>query len=58
MLVQVLKESIASDVEAVPWERVVKLIDMSAEQADAKKQDVQRMRKVFIQIKNNPIVAK
>mmetsp|Transcript_24835 Transcript_24835/g.22550 ORF Transcript_24835/g.22550 Transcript_24835/m.22550 type:complete len:154 (+) Transcript_24835:40-501(+) len=54
---QVLLESIQSEEEVGnAWERVTKLIDISAE-ADTKKSDVSRMKKLLIQLKNEPIKA-
>lgn len=37
------------------WDRVSKLIDSSAEAVDSKGSDVSRMRKLFIQLKNEPL---
>ena len=52
---QVLLETLESESDAAnSWERVMKLIDASAE-ADGDKIDVSRMRKLFIQLKNEPI---
>ena len=54
---QVLLENIESEVDANNnWERVTKLID-AGESADAAKADVTRMRKLFIQLKNEPITT-
>lgn len=50
---QVLQEQLESDVETQPWERVTKLID--AGEGDTKGSDVSRMRKLFIQLKNEPL---
>jgi hypothetical protein len=50
-------ETLESDVDANNnWERVSKLID-AVESADAAKADVARMRKLFIQLKAEPIEA-
>jgi hypothetical protein len=55
---QVLLESLESEVEGGnAWERVTKLIDISAEAVEAKKSDVSRMRKLFIQLKNEPLLS-
>ena len=52
---QVLLEAIESDADgANVWERVTKLIDQTTE-AEAGKADVARMRKLFIQLKNEPL---
>ena len=52
---QVLLETIESDADgANVWERVTKLIDQTAE-VEAGKADVVRMRKLFIQLKNEPL---
>ena len=54
---QVLLESLESEVEGGnAWDRVTKLIDISADATtDSKKSDVSRMRKLFIQLKNEPL---
>jgi Tfp pilus assembly protein FimV len=53
---QVLLESLESEVEGGnAWERVTKLIDLSADALDKKSSDVSRMRKLFIQLKNEPL---
>lgn len=52
---QVLLESFESDADGGnTWERITKMIDMSAD-ADNKKSDVGRMKKIFIQLKNEPL---
>jgi hypothetical protein len=52
---QVLLEGIESDADGNNvWERVTKLIDQSAE-PETGKADVTRMRKLFIQLKNEPL---
>jgi uncharacterized protein (UPF0548 family) len=49
----VVVEGLAADIEgAAPWERVMKLIDTNTEASDAKA-DVSRMKKLFIQLKND-----
>jgi hypothetical protein len=50
-------ETIESDLASTNiWDRVTKLIDAaSGESADSEKADVNRMRKLFIQLKNEPI---
>jgi hypothetical protein len=54
---QVLVETLESEAEVLKtWERVTKLIDASSDVADASKgSDVSRMRKLFIQLKNEPL---
>ena len=55
---QVFLETIESDIDGVnTWERVTKLIDASMEAGttDTSKADVTRMRKLFIQLKNDPL---
>ena len=53
---QVLLETLESEVEAAnTWDRVTKLIDASAEVGESDKADVARMRKLFIQLKNEPL---
>jgi hypothetical protein len=52
----VLLETLESEVEMLKtWDRVAKLIDASVESADHKGSDVARMRKLFIQLKNEPL---
>lgn len=49
-------EQIEADLEAEnPWARVIKLVDLQAEHSD-KNLDVSRMRQLFIQLKNEPVV--
>lgn len=49
----VVMEGLASDIEgAAPWDRVMKLIDANTDASDAKA-DVSRMKKLFIQLKND-----
>lgn len=51
----VLKEQLASEAENLKtWERVSKLID-NGEAVDNKGSDTARMRKLFIQLKNEPL---
>ena len=53
---QLLMEQIEADLEAEnPWARVIKLVDLQAEHSD-KNLDVSRMRQLFIQLKNEPVV--
>jgi hypothetical protein len=52
---QVLLETIESEADAGTWDRVTKLIDASAESVETGKSDVTRMRKLFIQLKNEPL---
>jgi hypothetical protein len=54
---QVLLEQQESDLDAGNvWDRVTKLIEASVDQPDdANKADVSRMRKLFIQLKNEPL---
>lgn len=52
---QVLQEQLVSESENLKtWERVSKLID-AGEVADNKGSDTSRMRKLFIQLKNEPL---
>mmetsp|Transcript_42809 Transcript_42809/g.87496 ORF Transcript_42809/g.87496 Transcript_42809/m.87496 type:complete len:165 (+) Transcript_42809:75-569(+) len=52
---QVLQEALESEVEnSKTWERVSKLID-AGESADGKGSDTSRMRKLFIQLKSEPL---
>ena len=52
---QVLLEALESEVEVLKtWERVTKLID-NTDPIDAKGSDVSRMRKLFIQLKSEPL---
>ena len=52
---QVKVEQLTSEAEALKtWDRVSKLID-AGEGSDAKGSDVSRMRKLFIQLKNEPL---
>ena len=51
----VVIESLVSEVDAFKlWDRVSKLVDLS-ENPDKKGQDTSRMRKLFIQLKNEPL---
>ena len=54
---QVLLEQLESEIDiGNVWDRVSKLIDAGAEySADSGKADVTRMRKLFIQLKNEPL---
>lgn len=53
---QVLLEKVEYELESGnSWERVTKLIDNEAEEDD--KSDTSRMRKLFIQLKNEPLEA-
>lgn len=56
---QVLLEQQESDLDAGNvWDRVTKLIETSVDQPDdPNKADVSRMRKLFIQLKNEPLEA-
>ena len=52
---QVLLEKVEYELESGnTWERVTKLIDNDAD-ADSDKSDTGRMRKLFIQLKNEPL---
>ena len=52
---QVLVESFQSEGQiGSVWDRVTKLIDVNAETIDSKKSDVARLKKLFIQLKNEP----
>ncbi len=54
---QVLLENIEYELESGnTWERVGKLIDNDTD-ADSSKSDTSRMRKLFIQLKNEPLEA-
>jgi len=49
----VVLEGLASDIDGTtPWDRVMKLIDANTEASDARA-DVSRMKKLFIQLKND-----
>jgi hypothetical protein len=54
---QVLLEQLESDLDAGNvWDRVTKLIETSVDTPDdPSKSDVSRMRKLFIQLKNEPL---
>jgi hypothetical protein len=54
---QVFLETIESDIDGVnTWERVTKLIDAAMDNStESSKADITRMRKLFIQLKNEPI---
>lgn len=53
---QVLLETLESEIDGgSTWDRVIKLIDASAEAGEAGKVDVTRMKKLFIQLKNEPL---
>jgi len=54
---QVLLEQLESEIDVGnTWDRVSKLIDAGADfSAEAEKSDVSRMRKLFIQLKNEPL---
>ena len=53
---QVLVETLESQAEVLKtWDRVTKLIDASADVVDKELSDVSRMRKLFIQLKNEPL---
>lgn len=53
---QVLLESFESEVEgAKPWERVTKLIDLNLDVTETNKSDISRLKKLLIQLKNEPI---
>eukprot|EP01041_Mallomonas_annulata_P007958 gene7958-16291_t len=56
---QVLLEQLESEIDiGNVWDRVTKLIDSGAEySADSDNADVTRMRKLFIQLKNEPLEA-
>jgi hypothetical protein len=45
----------ADEQSANYWDRVTKLIDAGGDSADPTKSDVGRMRKLFIQLKNEPM---
>ncbi|CAM9534315.1 unnamed protein product [Chrysoparadoxa australica] len=55
---QVFLEQLEADLESEnPWERIVSLVDTQADQTEPF-QDTQRMRTVFIQLKNDPIISR
>ena len=56
---QVFLETLESDIDGVnTWDRVTKLIEASQDSvANDEKTDTSRMRKLFIQLKNEPISA-
>ena len=55
---QVLLETLESEADpaANTWERITKLIPSDADTLDTKKQDVKKMRSLFIQLKTDPLV--
>jgi hypothetical protein len=57
---QSILEALETEVDASNiWERVTKLVDVSQEvPAESTKADTTRMRKLFIQLKNEPLSAK
>jgi Clathrin light chain len=55
---QILLESLESEVDAAnTWDRVAKLIDVANDTTIPNNADVTRMRKLFIQLKNEPLEA-
>ena len=55
---QVLLEQQESDLDAGNvWDRVTKLIETGVDADELEKADVSRMRKLFIQLKNEPLEA-
>merc|ERR1719502_355478 len=56
---QVFLETLESDIDGVnTWDRVTKLVEASQDAvANDEKADTSRMRKLFIQLKNEPISA-
>lgn len=56
---QVFLETVSSDLDGPnTWERVTKLIDANMDAtSESGKADVTRMRKLFIQLKNEPLEA-
>lgn len=54
---QVFLESLESEADGSnTWERVTKLVDTkTGESADTSKADVTRMKKIFIQLKSDPL---
>jgi hypothetical protein len=52
---QVFLEQQESELEGNTWDRVTKLIETSADDNEMDKSDVSRMRKLFIQLKNEPL---
>ena len=56
---QVFLETLESDIDGVnTWDRVTKLVEASQDVvANDEKADTSRMRKLFIQLKNEPISA-
>eukprot|EP00603_Paraphysomonas_imperforata_P007828 CAMPEP_0114433732 /NCGR_PEP_ID=MMETSP0103-20121206/11856_1 /TAXON_ID=37642 ORGANISM="Paraphysomonas imperforata, Strain PA2" /NCGR_SAMPLE_ID=MMETSP0103 /ASSEMBLY_ACC=CAM_ASM_000201 /LENGTH=164 /DNA_ID=CAMNT_0001603515 /DNA_START=24 /DNA_END=518 /DNA_ORIENTATION=+ len=52
---QVYLEQQESELEGNTWDRVTKLVDSSVEEGESDKSDVSRMRKLFIQLKNEPL---
>lgn len=55
---QVLLETLQSEADPSgnTWDRITKLIPSEAEAPDSKKADTKKMRSLFIQLKNDPIV--
>lgn len=55
---KIVVEGVAAGIESgQTWDRVMKLIDASAEPQDSGKSDVGRMKKLFIQLKNDKPAA-
>ena len=52
---QVFLEQQESELEGNTWDRVTKLIEGTADDNESDKSDVSRMRKLFIQLKNEPL---
>lgn len=53
---QVFVEALTSEAEFLKtWDRVSKLIDAGENASDSKGSDTSRMRKIFIQLKNEPL---
>lgn len=54
---QVFLEQQESELDGNTWDRVTKLIETNVDESEADKSDVSRMRKLFIQLKNEPLEA-
>jgi hypothetical protein len=52
---QVYLEQQESELEGNTWDRVTKLVEAGTDDSESDKSDVSRMRKLFIQLKNEPL---
>lgn len=54
---QVFLEQQESELDGNTWDRVTKLVETGVDDNEMNKSDVSRMRKLFIQLKNEPLEA-